>query len=282
MVGFSIEKEREKASLDLWIECISVLGLAFAGLLAGAGVSRISKKTSLAVCLASVGCVFLLAGLCRMLACLESPILFVLAASRMKLVVLSFIVPLGLASAMPYLPFRWERWIVVGLSGVSIYIFSVFPFLGSAMAASQFEGAPSYFDSNGVCRQSTPFSCGPAAGATALQRLGIAASEGQLAILSRSCPFIGTTDFDLMRSIETVGAGRIHCRYYPTNAPLKLGENQVLLAILSLSYFVNHCVAVIEVTDDTVVFADPAEGVITLPRDYFESIWLGKGILVSK
>jgi len=268
--------------LYLWIECILVAGLAFAGLLAGAGSSRLGKKAGLVTCFASVVCVFALAGLCRVPDYSESPILLALAAGRVKLVLLSFIIPLGLASAMPYLPFRWERWIVVGLSGVTIYAFGVFPFLGSAMAAGQFESASSFFDADGVCRQSTSFTCGPASAATALNRLGIAASESQLAILGRSCPFIGTADFELLRSIETVGAGRIHCRYYPANAELKLGENQVLLAILPQGYFVNHCVAVISAAEDTVVFADPAEGIITLPKAYFESTWSGKGILVSR
>jgi hypothetical protein len=268
--------------LNPWIECVCVTGLAFAGLLAGAGISHLGRKTSLAACLASVVCVFVLAGLCRTPGYVESPILFAFVAGRAKLVLLSFIVPFGLASAMPYLVFRWEQWMVIGLCGVAIYVFGVFPFLGSAMAAGGFEGTPSYFDSNGVCRQSTSFTCGPAAGATALRRLGVAASESQLAILGRSCPLIGTTDFDLLRSVETVGAGRVRCRYYPSHAALKLDENQVLLAILSQSYFVNHCVAIIGVTEDAVVFADPADGVITLPRSYFESIWSGKGILVSR
>lgn len=268
--------------MSQWIECIGVMGLAFAGLLAGAGGSRLGKKAGLATCFASVVCVFALAGLCRVPDYADSPILFALAAGRAKLVLLAFIIPFGLASAMPYLPFRWERWVVVGLSGVTIYAFGVFPFLGSAMAASQFAGRPSYFNADGLCRQSTSFTCGPAAAATALRRLGITASESQLAILGRSCPFIGTADFELLRSIETVGAGRIHCRYYPSDAELKLGENQVLLAILPQESVFNHCVAIIRITENDVVFADPAEGIITLPKAYFESIWSGKGILVSK
>lgn len=212
----------------------------------------------------------------------ENPLLFALVAGRAKLAILSFIVPLGLASAIHYLLFRWEQWIVIGLIAISIYGFGVFPFLGSAMAASQFAGLPSYFNSEGLCRQSTSFTCGPAAAATALHRLGITTSESQLAILSRSCPFIGTTDFDLLQSIKVVGAEEIHCRYYPANAELKLGENQVFLAILTQNSFTNHCVAVLSVSDDVVIFADPAEGMTQLPKEQFKSIWSGKGILVSK
>ncbi len=268
--------------MSLWIECIGVTGLAFLGLLAGAGISRINKNTGLAACLISVISIFLLAGLCRMPHCLDNHLLFALAAGRAKLIVLSFIVPLGLAAAMPYLLFRWEQWIVIVLIGLVIYAFGVFPFLGTAIAAGKFEGIPSQFDADGICRQSTSFTCGPAAATTALRRLGITASESQLAILGRSCPFIGTTDFDLFESIVTAGGGEIHCKYYPSQAELKLDQNQVLLAILPQTSFINHCVAILEVTDVAVVFADPAEGMITLPKTRFESLWAGKGILISR
>lgn len=268
--------------MNLWFEFIGVTGLAFLGLLTGAGISRINKKTGLAACLISVISIFLLAGLCRVPHCLDNHLLFALAAGRAKLIVLSFIVPLGLAAAMPYLLFRWEQWIVIVLIGLVIYAFGVFPFLGTAIAAGGFEGIPSQFDADGVCRQSTSFTCGPAAATTALRRLGITASESQLAILGRSCPVIGTTDYDLLESISTAGAGKIHCQYYPSNAELKLDENQVLLAILPQSSLVNHCVAVLDITDTAVVFADPAEGKVTLPIPRFQSLWSGKGILISR
>lgn len=268
--------------LNLWTECIGVAGLAFAGLLAGAQIPRFGRKVSLSACLASVTIIFLLAALCRLPGYSEHPLLFALAAGRAKLVLLSWVVPFGLAAAMPYLLFRWEQWIIVGLIAISIYGFGVFPFLGSAMAASRFAGMPSAYDDNGLCRQSTSFTCAPAAAATALHRLGIAASESQLAILGRSCPYIGTTDFELLRSVETAGAGQIHCRYYPAETTLELHDNQVFLAILCQNSIINHCVAVFSISDKAVILADPADGMIAMTREQFNSIWSGKGILVSR
>jgi predicted double-glycine peptidase len=268
--------------LELWIELILIAGLAFLGLLIGVQMSRLGKHVGLATCLGSVACVFLLAGLCRMPGYSESPILFAIAAGRAKLALLGFIVPLGLAAAKPYLLFRWEQWIVLGLIAISIFCFSVFPFLGSAVAAGQFQGIPPHGENNGFFRQSTSFTCGPAAAATALHRLGVTASESQLAILGRSCPVIGTTDYELLRSIETAAAGQVKCQYYLSKAKLTLDDDQVFLAILTQKSIINHCVAVLSVTDDTVVFADPAEGILSQPKEQFLSTWSGKGILISR
>jgi predicted double-glycine peptidase len=54
-----------------------------------------------------------------------------------------------------------------------------------------------------------------------------------------------------------------------------------MLVILQQGVWMNHCVAVLNTTDKTVVFADPAEGIITLSQKHFHQLWTGRGILLQ-
>jgi hypothetical protein len=266
---------------NLWIEFIAAGLIALVGLLTGAAISRIGKQTALATCLCVV--ILMLTLACGWLVPISmyNPAVFALVAGRIKFILLAFFVPLGLASAMPYLPYKIERRGVVVMVAVSIYVFAVFPFLGSAMAGDVMGGLPSWFDSDEVCRQSTSFTCGPAAAATALRKLGLDVSEGQIAVLSRSCPFIGTTDYNLTQALrQTVSGQSIDCAYGQWEELPELLTQQVLLVMLRGTW-TNHCVAVLNTTDKAVVFADPSEGIITLSRNHFRTLWTGRGILLQ-
>jgi hypothetical protein len=282
---------------NLWIELVAAGLIAMAGLLAGAAVSRLGKQTSLATCLGVVFIILALGAGWLIPISMYNSVIFAMFAGRFKFILLAFFVPMGLACAMPYLPYKIERRCVVVMTAVSIYVFGVFPFLGAAMAGQKMAAIPALFDSNGVCRQSTSFTCGPAAAATALHRLGVDVSEGQMAVLSRSCPYIGTSDYDLMQAVSQVasrekvmcnpaqpGAAvlqKIECTYGRWAELPKLSGRQVMLVILQQGLWMNHCVAVLKTTDKAVVFADPAEGIITLSQKHFQQLWTGRGILLQ-
>lgn len=266
----------------LWIEFIAVSLIALAGLLSGAAVSRAGKRIALVVCVCIAILILLLAGGWFIPISEYNSLIFALVGGRIKFVLLGFLVPMGLASAMPYLPYKIERYIVVVMTALSIYIFAVFPFLGAAMAGEVLSNIPVNFDYEEICRQSTPFTCGPAAAATALHQFGLDISEGQLAILSRSCPFIGTSDYDLMQAVgQTISNKPIHCVYGRWTELPQLSDKDVLLVILQQGMWTNHCVAVLKATDKAVVFADPAEGIITLSLNHFQTLWTGRGILLQ-
>jgi hypothetical protein len=269
--------------LNPWIETILVIAFAFVGLLIGAGLSGLGRRAGLTTCLLALLAVLALAAMRLIPAEMNHSILLALAAGRVKFALLSFLVPLAFAAVMPYLAYKIERWGAVVLISLSIYAFAVFPFLGSAMAGNVFANLPEYMDSDGVCRQSTSFTCGPAAAATALHQLGLTVSEGQIAVLSRSCPYIGTSDYDLIQAIRQAVSDRpVDCVYGRWNTLPTLTEHQVLLAMLRQGPWTNHCVAVVKATDNAVVFADPAEGLITLSQSYFLNLWTGRGILLQR
>ena len=267
---------------NLWIEFIVAGGLAVIGLLTGAGMSRLGKRAALSACLCVVIATLALAAGWFIPVSRYSPMVFALVAGRTKFALLSFVVPAGLAAAMPFLPYRMERRGVVVMIALSIYAFAVFPFLGAAMAGDVLVNLPTRFDSNGICRQSTSFTCGPAAAVTALHQFGLNISEGRMAVLSRSCPWIGTSDYDLTQAIcRTVSGRPVNCFYGQWDEPPKLTEHQVLLAMLRQGPWTNHCVVVLDATDKAVVFADPAEGLISLSKDRFLKLWTGRGILLQ-
>jgi hypothetical protein len=287
--------------LNLWIELVAAGLIAFAGLLAGAAVSRLGKRPALGTCLGVVFIILALGAGWLIPISMYNSVIFAIFAGRFKFLLLAFFVPMGLSCAMPYLPYKIERYGVVVMTAMSIYVFGVFPFLGAAMAGQRLASVPASFDSNGVCLQSTSFTCGPAAAATALHRLGVDVSEGQMAVLSHSCPFIGTSDYDLMQAVSKVTSReRVMCNPAQPGVPMSIGMpqkiectygrwdklpsvsgRQVLLVILQQGMWMNHCVAVLKTTDKAVVFADPAEGIITLSQKHFQQLWTGRGILLQ-
>lgn len=268
--------------LNPWIETIVVGVLALVGLLAGIGISRRGKGAGVGACFCVVIVILALAAGWLIPVNMNTPIVFALICGRARFALLAFIVPLALAAARPYLPYKIERQGIVVLIALSIYVFAVFPFLGAAIAAGALKELPVMYDSDGVCLQNTPYTCGPAAAATALRQFGLDVSEGQIAVLSRSCPLIGTSDYDLTRAIGQVVSGRaVESSYGQWNEIPKLTDHQVLLAMLRQRYWSNHCVLIVKMTDNAVVFADPAEGLITLSKKRFLDLWTGRGILLQ-
>jgi hypothetical protein len=265
-----------------WIETIVVAALALVGLLAGIGISRRGKLAGVGACFCVVMVVLALAAGWLIPVSMDTPIVFALICGRVRFALLAFIVPLALAAARPYLPYKIERQGVIILIALAIYVFAVFPFMGAAMANGVLKDLPVLYDSDGVCLQNTSYTCGPAAAATALRRFGLDVSEGQIAILSRSCPVIGTSDYDLTRAIGQVVSGRsVKSDYSRWHELPKLTDHQVLLAMLRQGYWSNHCVLVVKMTDNAVVFADPAEGLITLSKKRFLDVWTGRGIILQ-
>jgi len=265
---------------NLWMETVGVAAIAFGGLWTGVLFSRRGKTAGLWVCALAVAVTFLLGAL-RWSSGSSDGILFALAGGRVKFVILSFVIPMGLAAVRPYLPYRAERWAVVCLTGAAMALFGVIPCVGTAMAATRLADAGSYFDADGVCRQSTSFTCGPAAAATALRRLGVDVSEGRLAALSRSCPFIGTAEYDLYWGIQAATDGRVTCRHVRGSVLPELADGEVMLVMMPQSRVMNHCVAVVAMTETAVVVADPSEGLLMMPREYLEEHWTGSAIVMG-
>jgi hypothetical protein len=91
------------------------------------------------------------------------PVLRPIAASRLRFVLLAFAVTLGLTAPLTQLRSYASRFITCLIMSFFIAILISFPFLGPALIQSDLAASQTRIDIDGVCRQSQPFTCGPAA-----------------------------------------------------------------------------------------------------------------------
>jgi predicted double-glycine peptidase len=54
------------------------------------------------------------------------------------------------------------------------------------------------------------------------------------------------------------------------------------LAVIRSAFMLDHCVAVLGVSDTTVTIADPIAGIESMPCEKFASIWRFSGIVLSR
>jgi predicted double-glycine peptidase len=178
---------------------------------------------------------------------------------------------------------RRQRVLVMLFAACFFGSFSLEPFLGPAWIRSRMAALQTQIDANGVCRQGTDYTCGPAAAVTGLRRLGIAAEEGEIAILARTSPVSGT-DTDLLMSAMAGRYGRegIIVKYQDFKDLSALREAGLTLAVVKHSFLVDHYVTVLEVTDQAVVVGDPLEGRVVYPPDAFKKKWRFAGLVIRR
>jgi len=110
----------------------------------------------------------------------------------------------------------------------------------------------------GACLQSTPSTCGPAAAATIVRRLGGRVSERELARESFTCSS-GTENWYLARTLRRHGFRTDFLLSDPSKVPLPAIAG-VRLRSLGNS---GHFIALLERGDDKLVVADPMDGLST-------------------
>ncbi|NLK42659.1 MAG: hypothetical protein GX298_11495 [Planctomycetes bacterium] len=269
--------------MNLWLETIGVFAVAATGMLLGHIASR-SGARSLA---AALGVSFLLVGLVllgRLPAVIYSwPMLYPLAAGRVRFVLLVFAVTLGFSAPLAQLRSPRVRMLVCVMMAMFVSALTILPFVGPAAVQGQLAAIGTQWDADGVCRQSQPFTCGAAAAATALRRLGIEAEEGALAVAARTGPMIGTSVWTLYQALdEQFTPQGVSCSFSMFDRLAAVPHNSVMLAVMRDTAFSDHCVAVLEMTAHTVTLADPAQGLVRLSMEQFMSSWRGSGIVLRR
>ncbi|MHC4204950.1 MAG: cysteine peptidase family C39 domain-containing protein, partial [Planctomycetota bacterium] len=206
-----------------------------------------------------------------------------IAVGRVRYVVLSLAVAMGLTVPLSRLPYKFEKLIVCLLMAGFVAWFSVLPFLMPALIKERLSNLQTKFDKEGNCRQTTDYTCGPAAAVTALKQLGLTANEGELAVLSYSSPVTGTLPSCLSYALQDrFGAEGLSCRYRRFDSIAQLKNAGITLALVKEALFMNHCIAVLEVTDEAVTVADPVTGTRLMPYEQFEKIWRFSGIVLER
>ena len=206
-----------------------------------------------------------------------------ISTGRFRYVVLSLSVSIGLTVMVPRLPRKWERIVVCILMIVFVTWSSILPFLFPALIKDHLSNLTTRFDKNGICRQTTKYTCGPAAAVTALGKLGLSAKEGEIAILSYTSPVSGTLPAMLCSALQNrYSAEGLICKYQRFDSIDQLKNAGVTLAVVRDAFLVDHCIVVLEVLDNAVAVADPVTGIELMPYDKFIKIWRFSGIVLER
>lgn len=200
-----------------------------------------------------------------------------------RFLVLSLVIPAGVMTLLPFLPHRVERIaIVVGLVGF-IACFSIYPILAPALIRDGLLRTPNHTDSLGVCLQTRPYTCGPAAAVTALNELGLPAHEGRIAAFASSAPVIGTLPWDLCNALDRqYGPQGLRCEFRRFETLDELKSAGLTLAMVRSGTLTNHCVAVLAMNDDQVIVADPSLGKLHMSLAQFAAEWRHTGITLRR
>ena len=206
-----------------------------------------------------------------------------IAAGRARFVVLSLAVTMGLTTPMSRLTNKYEKLTICILMTVVVGWFSISPFLAPALLKNQLSNLSTRIASNGVCFQTTDYTCGPAAAVTALAKLGLSGQEGEIAVLSHCNPVTGTLPVCLAKALQKrFGSEGLQCQYRRFDSLEQLRNAGTALVAVRDTFLSYHCVAVLEISDRTVVVADPVEGRKSMSHKQFEKIWRFSGIVLNR
>jgi hypothetical protein len=160
---------------------------------------------------------------------------------------------------------------------------SIVPFLAPAFNRGYLAGLKTRLDPDGVCRQSSEYTCGPAAAVTALRKLGFSAEEGEIAILAHTTSLTGTEPDVLAKVLrQRYGAAGLMAEYRAFKGIEELKNAGLTVAILKFNALQDHCVTIFGVQTNGVSVADPLTGLNIVPKQEFEEKWQFVGIVLKR
>ncbi|MFW6158752.1 MAG: cysteine peptidase family C39 domain-containing protein [Planctomycetota bacterium] len=260
------------------IGCVALIGAAYGGWRV---VARTGSRGWAASYLVPLVVLAMLAA-ARWLAWLEFyPPFSWLMAGRVEFVLGGVAVAGFLAALPPRLRRGSQRFVVAAFLVLVIIRFAVLPFLLPAVLSGQFARLGRRVDPDGVCLQSTRYTCGPAAAVTALERLGVTATEGGLAAQAHTNHISGTQPDALAAAIGELHADEgVGARYRYFGSPDELRGQEPVIALIKWGLMVDHYVTVLEVTGQEVVLGDPLGGHRRMGHGAFGEIWRHTGVAV--
>jgi hypothetical protein len=134
-------------------------------------------------------------------------------------------------------------------------------------------------NTEGICLQSTGYSCAPASAVMLLHRVGVESTEKEMAQLcvtrAGGSSLSGTSDAGVMRGLrlKLMGRGK------PViSAPDYDQLRAPALVMIQLNPRLGHCILISGVEPDQLRVIDPLYGKGTIPRVQFERQWCGSAI----
>jgi hypothetical protein len=210
------------------------------------------------------------------------PVLIWISGGRMRFVIIGLAVAMGSTTLLGRLKNRIEKVVVFVLMTAVLIWGTVLPFFIPVLIRKDLTNLRTKMNADNICVQSTNYTCGPAAAVTALRRIGLTAQEGEIAILSHTSPVVGTLPWCLYRAIQQRYAAQgIECQLRHFNSVGELRGQDVTLVVVRDAFLLDHCVAVLEVGDETVTIADPSLGRQKMSHKEFEDVWRFYGITLK-
>jgi predicted double-glycine peptidase len=202
---------------------------------------------------------------------------------RKKFAVMGFTAAMVLTTPLSRLPQKRDRLVVLLLMVVIAFVVSVWPFLAPVFNRNQLEHLQTRIGTDGVCRQNTDYTCGPAAAVTALRKLGLPADEGKIAILSYTSSTTGTPPDILAEALQNeYGKDGLIAEYRAFKSLSELKQAGLTVAVIKFGFMVDHYVTVLEVTDSEVVVGDPLNGLDRMSYEEFRQKWRFAGIVLKR
>lgn len=269
--------------MNLWLEAVGVMTIVISGVLLGRMFSRLQKPYWLCGYFFSLILIAILATTRCSTALSFLPPFSWIATGRARFIILAWAITTGLITPLSRLPRTCEKYLVSALMVVFVGVFSVGPLLAPALLRNDLSNLQTKVDSDGICFQSRDYTCGPASAVTALRKLGFHAQEGEIAVLAYTSPITGTLPKCLYSALRDRYAGEgLKCRYRYFDSIAQLKGTGITLAIVRDAFLLDHCVAVLEVSDRMLVIADPVLGRQYMSYEQFERIWRFTGIVLER
>jgi len=269
--------------MNLWLAAISATLFACCGIFVGYLFSRLPKNYWTLGYFIPVVLVFTYGVAVHFPSLSFTPPISWMMMGRKKFAIMGFIAGLILTTPLSRLPKKRDRIIVCVLTAIMIFSATVWPFIIPAFDRGDLANLKTHMDSNGICLQTTDYTCGPAAAVTALHQLGFTADEGKLAILSETSSTTGTPPDMLAEALQKEYGNQgliVDCRPFKDISELK--QSGLTLAMVKYSFMVDHWVIVLQVTDSQVIIGDPLDGKVKISYDDFLKKWCLVGIVMKR
>lgn len=259
----------------LWLETLGVIGLVAASGWAGQRLGRHDRwwKAGYAGALVIV---LALAAARRFHQLAGVPPVTWLLVGRLEFVLMAAAIPILVLCLRQRVKQRRLRFALLVLMVIGVAGYVLPAFAGPALLQGHYQRMENQYV-NGICQQSTAYTCGPAAAVILLEHVGQAASEGELAVAMRTGPLTGTDEGLLGKVLEDRYGLEVELQTAATVREIP----SVAIAVMRYSLWVDHYVAVLEVTADEVVVGDPAAGLRRLSHHAFRRECRGR-LLVAK
>ena len=183
-------------------------------------------------------------------------------------------------AAAPHMSSRHARVGLVALGGV-FWIIGTDRLLATATVDAR--AMTGVVERDGVCRQTTGYTCGAAVAATLLDHYGIETDEAEMAGLCWTSSHTGTDEYCLARGLRKKLSGWAwEPKIRPASWDALRRSSHPVAVTIALRPLVDHWVVVFQATDEWVLIGDPMEGRRLLSADRFRELWRGRVVEIAR